>query len=140
MIEKIIMLAVVAMSIFSFLFSNFRFNDTHTTVENQPVINQTQTATNQTHPFSFFDPATWVKTVESWLNYALRVFSDYITNYLKRVFPRASPTFGYLVTALIVLILLWLLSTKFENIMRAIILGLIVVVTVMLIVSAVGLI
>lgn len=147
MIEKIVI--AIALAALGFLmFSNvFRFRSTSQISSSiQSVENVSQNTTlpqtlqnPQNFPFSF-DPATWAKVVSDWFNSVLKSFSDYITNYLKGIFPKATPTFGNMVTALIILFILYLLATKFENIFRAIILALIIVVVVMLIVSAVGLI
>jgi hypothetical protein len=148
MIGKIVALIVAAVSGILLFSNTFRFSSTGQTssqqmlqsIQNTSLQNTTLPQTPQTStPFSL-DPTTWVKTIGDWFNSILKSFSDYITGYLKGIFPKATPTFGYMITALIMLMLLFLLATKFENIFRAIILGLIIVVVVMLIVSALGLI
>jgi len=139
-IGKIIAILVIGIMGFYSLFNVFKFPDqgSNVTIEtNQTELNETEEQ-EQEQPQISLNPTDWVNAIRDFFANILKTFSNIVTGYLKGIFPNATPTFGYLLTILIVLFFLWLLSTKFEAVFKAVILVLIIVVFCLLLMSIVG--
>lgn len=145
MIGRILVILGIVVSSVLALTGAFRFNSLEfpqdATFLANGLVNQTTNQTvNQTteNTFSILDPSTWLGTASKFFSDLINKFSSYITDYFKNIFPKATKTFGSLIVLFIILIFFYLLSIKFENIMRAIIIGLMIITIVLLIVSAIG--
>lgn len=85
-----------------------------------------------------FDARQSFSDINDWLWEMFTYIGSSITSSFKSLLPNSSPTFGIMVTVLTFLILLYMLSSRFEGFMRALIMVAGLIATVMLILSAVG--
>jgi len=139
-IGKIIAIVMIGIMGFFSLFNVFKFGDqgsNATVPSNQTELNETDEQ-EQTQPQFSLNPVDWVNSARDFFANILKTFSNIIMSYINKIFPSATPTFGYLLVILITLFFLWLLSTKFEAVFKAVILVLIIVVFCLLLMSIVG--
>ena len=148
MIGKIAIVASILIGLVLMGMNTFKFSGdqgVQSSSNSQPSSSQTQPDSSQTPasqtPNLFgvvFDPVGMLSGVSRWFSALVQSFSSYLTERLRGIFPSASNNFGTIVLFFILLVFMYLMATKFENIFRALILGLMIVAIVLLMMSALG--